>query len=156
MLKNINETIVEKVWHHDYFEVCKQRLSPESYIIMIQEINKFIDNTKERNTDLIVKKIIPKRDWRHSIWNEVYTQACSSDDCYSAQLVGLLVLQELIKRDDTWYFVKTDVASNMIYFNREEASQLLTFTEQFFKILGLVILIFNFLILNSRVNALSK
>jgi hypothetical protein len=122
MLKNINETVVKEVWHHDYFEICKKRLTKESYGVMLKVVHDFIDNTKEIKSDLVVKKIIPKRDWRHSIWNEAYTQACSSDDCYSAQFVGLLVIQELIKRDDTWYFIKKDVASNMIYFNRELVS----------------------------------
>jgi len=122
MLKNINETSLLEVWYYDYFEICKKRVSLESYNIMLKEVNDFIDDTKKENVNLVVKKIIPKCDWRHSIWNEAYTQACSSDDCYSAQFVGLLVCQELIKRDDTWYFVKRDVASNMIYFNREVAS----------------------------------
>jgi len=119
MLRNINESIVDEVWHHDYFEICKKRISTEAYHKMLKEVHKFIDTTKKLNTNLIVKKIIPKVDWRHSLWNEAYTQACSSDDCYSAQFVGLLVLQELMKREDTWYFIKKDVASNMIYFSRE-------------------------------------
>ena len=119
MLKNINETIVDEVWHHDYFEICKNRLSDESYDVMLKEVHSFIDNTKEIDANLVIKKIIPKRDWRHSLWAEVFTQACSCDDCYSAQFIRLLVIQELIKRDDTWYYVKRDVASNMIYFNRE-------------------------------------
>lgn len=122
MLRNINETIVDEVWHHDYFEICKKRLSTEAYTNMLNLVHSFIDNTKEVKEKLVVKKIIPKRDWRHTIWNDAYTQACSSDDCYSAQFVGLLVLQELIKREDTWYFIKRDVASNMIYFNRDKVS----------------------------------
>ncbi|MDC0932392.1 hypothetical protein OAR97_00960 [Arcobacteraceae bacterium] len=122
MVRNINETLIEEVWHHDYFEICKKRLSDEAYTHMLEVVHDFIDNTKKIDEKLVVKRIIPKLDWRHSLWNEAYTQACSSDDCYSAQFVGLLVCQELIKRDDTWYFIKRDVASNMVYFNREKVS----------------------------------
>ena len=107
MLKNINENIIDEVWHKKYFEVCKIRMSESSYEKMIKEINNIIDEKLKNNTNLIVRKIFPRRNWLNSIWEEAYTKACSHDDCYSGQFIGLLVCQELIARDETWYFIKS-------------------------------------------------
>lgn len=117
MLKHINNKIVKEVWHQDYFEICKNRVSSESYNKMIKEINKIIDENKNSNSKIVVKTLIPKKHWLNSTWKEAFTQACAQDDCYAAQFLGLLVCQELILREETWYFTKNDVASNMIYFN---------------------------------------
>jgi len=118
MLKNINENTINEVWHKNYFEICKLRLSKSSYEIMIEEINKVIDEKLKSNSKLVVRSIFPRNIWRNTIWEEAYTKACSQDDCYSGQFVGLLVCQELILREETWYFIKTDVSSNMVYFTK--------------------------------------
>ena len=118
MLKNINEKNINEVWHKKYFEICKLRMSETSYKKMIEEINIIIDEKLKSNSKLIVRKIFPKKAWKNTIWEEAYTKACSQDDCYSGQFVGLLVCQELIARGETWYFIKSDVASNMVYFNK--------------------------------------
>ena len=116
MLKSINEKTIYEVWHSNYFEICKLRMTDTSYKKMIVEINNIIDEKLKNNSKLIVRKIFPRKVWTNTIWEEAYTKACSHDDCYAGQFIGLLVCQELIAREETWYFIKNDVSSNMVYF----------------------------------------
>lgn len=118
LLKHVNEKIVNEVWHYDYFELCKFRISDNAYKKMIDEINKVIDENLKEKSKIVVKKLVPKRVWINTTWDEAYTKACSHDDCYSAQFIGLLMCQELIKREETWYFLKKDLATNMVYFTK--------------------------------------
>lgn len=118
MLKDIRERSVNEVWHKEYFEICKFRISNLAYEKMLEEINRIIDEKLKTNSKIVVKQIVPKTRWVDTIWDEAYTQACSHDDCYSGQFVGLLMCQELIKRDETWYFVKKNLATNMVYFTK--------------------------------------
>ena len=53
----------------------------------------------------------------------LYSKACGNDEEYSAKFFGLLLCQALIDRDETWYFIKQDIARGMIYFREKEVSK---------------------------------
>lgn len=119
MLKNIiHDKAINEVWYKEYFEICKSRVSSEAYKNMISEIHKFIDVKLKSNTKIIVKDLLPKKTYLNTTWEEAFTQACAYDDCYADQFVGLLLCQELISRDETWYFIEQKLSFDMVYFRK--------------------------------------
>ena len=120
MLSSIEDNIVNAVWHKKFFDASKHWLSDDEYQAMIDELNIIIQKSIDDNSDIIVAGFIPGSDWSGTVWDPIYTKACGFDFDYSAQFFGLLVCQVLIDRDETWYFIKQDVARSMIYFRPQE------------------------------------
>ncbi len=116
MLSNINGNIVKNVWHKKFFNVSKGWLSGDEYQKMIDELNNVVQKNIDDGTDIVVSSFIPGSDWRGTVWDPIYTKACGFDFDHSAQFFGLLVCKVLIDRDETWYYIKQDVAKGMIYF----------------------------------------
>jgi hypothetical protein len=122
MLCNINNDWVRSVWHKEFFDASKSRLSIEEYSSLIKELNKIIQKSIEKKSDIVVSSFIPGRDWSDTVWDVIHSKACGYDEEHSAQFFGLLVCQVLIERNETWMFIKQDVAKGMIYFRDKKTS----------------------------------
>ncbi len=115
MLKSIDSNIVKLVWHKEFFDARKKRLTEKEYQNMIIELNRIVQNSIDNQTDIVVSSFIPGSDWKDTVWEPIYRNACSNEE-QSAQFFGLLVCQVLINRRETWFFIKQDIARGMIYF----------------------------------------
>lgn len=124
MLSNLDGNIVKTVWHKDFFNVCKNRLSEDEYQTMINELNKIIEKSVETKSDVIVSSFIPGKDWSNTIWDPIYSKACIFHEEHSAQFFGLLVCNVLIDRKEKWYFLKQDIARGMIYFKEKNKEKI--------------------------------
>ena len=123
MLSSINYDFVNTVWHKAFFDASKSRLSNEEYESMVDELNNIIQKSIDDNSDIVVSSFIPGHDWSNTIWDAIYSKACGCDEEYSAQFFGLLLCQVLIDREETWFFIKQDVARGMIYFREKEVTE---------------------------------
>lgn len=123
MLSSINYDLVKTVWHKPFFDASKSRLTLEAYQLMVDELNKIVQNSIDTKSDIVVSSFIPGSDWSGTVWDPIYSKACGNDEEYSAKFFGLLVCQVLIDREETWYFIKQDVARSMIYFKAKEKSE---------------------------------
>jgi len=124
MLSSIDGNIVRTVWHKDFYDNCKSRLSDNEYVAMTDELNKIVKKKRKDKSDIVVSSFIPGSDWSDTVWDPIYTKACGKDEEYSAKFFGLLVCQVLIDREETWFFIKQDIARGMIYFKENEANLL--------------------------------
>ena len=120
MLSSINESSVNTVWHKDFFDICKSRLNEKEMGLMVNELNKVVDESIENNADVVVSSFIPGSNWTNTVWDPIYSKACLYHEEHSAQFFGLLVCQVLIDRKEKWYFIKQDVAKGMIYFKKRK------------------------------------
>ncbi len=120
MLSSIESNVVNTVWYKKFFDASKSWLSDDEYQAMIDELNRIVQNSIDDNSDIVVSSFIPGSDWSGTVWDPIYTKACGFDFDYSAQFFGLLVCQVLIDREETWYFIKQDVARGMIYFRPQK------------------------------------
>lgn len=120
MLSNISYDFVKTVWHKAFFDASKSRLSDEEYKAMTYELNRIVQKSIDEKSDIVVSSFIPGSNWSDTVWDPIYSKACGHDEEYSAQFFGLLLCQVLIDREETWFFIKQDVARGMIYF-REKA-----------------------------------
>ena len=121
MLSSIEDNIVNTVWHKKFFDASKYWLSDNEYQAMIDELNRVIQGKLDNKEQVVVPSFIPGSDWSDTVWDPIYTKACGFDFDYSAQFFGLLVCQVLIDREETWYFIKQEVAARgMIYFRPQE------------------------------------
>jgi hypothetical protein len=116
MLYNLEDDLVKHVWHKDFFDACKSRLSKKEYQDMVDELNNIIQEKLDSKEDVLVASFIPGSDWSDTVWEPIYSQACGYDEEYSAQFFGLLVAQVLIDREEKWYFLRQDIAKSMVYF----------------------------------------
>jgi len=123
MLSSIDYDLVKTVWHKPFFDASKSRLTIEEYQMMIDELNKIVQKSIDTKNDIVVAGFIPGSDWSGTVWDPIYSKACGHDEEYSAKFFGLLVCQALIDREETWYFIKQDVARSMIYFKEKEKSE---------------------------------
>ena len=124
MLSSINYDIVNTVWHKNFFDASKSRLSDEEYKAMTNELNTIVQKSIDEKSDIVVSSFIPGSDWSDTVWDAIYSKACGYDEEYSAQFFGLLLCQVLIDREETWFFIKQDVARGMIYFREKEVSEI--------------------------------
>ena len=120
MLSNIYNDMVETVWHKDFFNACKNRLNNDDYQLMIDELNRVVQKSIESGSEFVVSSFIPGDDWSGAVWDPIYKDACGFDFDHSAQFFGLLVCQVLIDRDETWYFLKQEIARGMTYFKAKD------------------------------------
>ncbi len=121
MLSSIEDNIVNTVWHKKFFDACKSRLSDDDYNKMIDELNREVDKSVDSGSDVVIAGFIPGDDWSGTVWEPIYNNACGWDFDHSAQFFGLLVCQVLIDREETWYFIRQEVAAkSMIYFRPQE------------------------------------
>ena len=123
MLSSINYDFVNIVWHKQFFDASKSRLSNEEYESMVNELNNIIQKSIDDNSNIVVSSFIPGSDWSNTVWDAIYFKACGCDEEYSALFFGLLLCQVLIDREETWFFIKQDVARGMIYFREKEVTQ---------------------------------
>ena len=91
---------------------------------MTDELNKIVQKSIDEKSDIVVSSFIPGSDWSDTVWDAIYSKACGHDEEYSAQFFGLLLCQVLIDREETWFFIKQDVARGMIYFREKEVSEI--------------------------------
>ena len=115
MLSSIEGNLTKAVWYKKFFDASKQWLSEDEYQAMIDELNRVVQKSIDDNSDIVVAGFIPGSDWSGTVWDPIYTKACGFDFDHAAQFFGLLVCQVLIDREETWYFIKQDVARSMIY-----------------------------------------
>ena len=120
MLSSIENNIVNTVWYKKFFDASKSWLSDDEYQAMIDELNRVIQEKLDNKEQVVVSSFIPGSDWSDTVWDPIYTKACGFDFDHAAQFFGLLVCQVLIDREETWYFIKQDVARGMIYFRPQE------------------------------------
>jgi hypothetical protein len=121
MLSSIEKNIINTVWYKKFFDASKQWLSNDEYQAMVDELNRIIQEKLDNKEQVVVAGFIPGSDWSDTVWDPIYTKACASDFDHSAQFFGLLVCQVLIDREETWYFIKQEVAArSMIYFRPQE------------------------------------
>lgn len=120
MLSSIENNIVNTVWYKKFFDASKSWLSDDEYQAMIDELNRVVQEKLDNKDKVVVSSFIPGSDWSNTVWDPIYTKACGFDFDHSAQFFGLLMCQVLIDRDETWYFIKQDVARGMIYFRPQE------------------------------------
>jgi len=123
MLSSIDCDFVNIVWHKAFFDASKSRLSNEEYQDMILELNHIVQKSIEDKSDIVVSSFIPGSDWSDTVWDAIYSKACGNDEEYSAQFFGLLLCQVLIDREETWFFIKQDVARGMIYFREKNKTE---------------------------------
>ncbi|MFW6307358.1 MAG: hypothetical protein ACOC08_01805 [Campylobacterales bacterium] len=125
MLCSIDDNVIEKVWHRDFFMACRGRLSESEYGAMIDRLNEIIDEKSNNKEDIVVSSFIPGKDWSDTVWDPIYSKACGKDVEHSAMFFGLLVCQVLIDRDEKWYFIDSEIASGMTYFlSKEDANRI--------------------------------
>jgi len=124
MLSSIDYDFVKTVWHKNFFDASKSRLSNEEYKNMTDELNKIVQKSVDEKSDIVVSSFIPGSDWSDTVWDPIYSKACGYDEEYSAQFFGLLLCQVLIDREETWFFIKQDVARGMIYFREKEKNEI--------------------------------
>ncbi len=120
MLSSIDSKSVMTVWHKKFFDACKSRLSDDEYKVMIDELNRIVQESIDSKKDIVVSSFIPGSDWMNTAWEPIYFKACAHDEEHSAQFFGLLVCQTLMDRGETWYYIKQDIARGMIYFRGKE------------------------------------
>ncbi len=121
MLSSIELNPVKIVWHKKFFDASKSWLSDDEYQAMTDELNNIVQNSIDDNNGIVVAGFIPGSDWSGTVWEPIYTKACGWDFDHSAQFFGLLVCQVLIDREETWYFIKQEVAArSMIYFRPQK------------------------------------
>jgi hypothetical protein len=121
MLSSIEKNIINTVWYKKFFDASKQWLSDDEYQAMVDELNRIIQEKLDNKEQVVVSSFIPGSDWSDTVWDPIYTKACGSDFDHAAQFFGLLVCQVLIDREETWYFIKQEVAARgMIYFRPQE------------------------------------
>ena len=123
MLSSIKPNVVNTVWHKKFFDASKHWLSNDEYQAMVDELNRIIQKSIDDNSDIVVSSFIPGSDWSGTVWEPIYTKACGFDFDHAAQFFGLLVCQVLIDREETWYFIKQDVARSMIYFRSQKKTE---------------------------------
>jgi len=124
MLSSINYDFVNTVWHKDFFDASKSRLSDEEYKAMTDELNTIVQKSIDDKIKIVVSSFIPGSDWSNTVWDAIYSKACGYDEEFSAKFFGLLLCQVLINREETWFFIKQDVARGMIYFREKEVSEI--------------------------------
>lgn len=126
MLSNINGDLVKKVWHKDFFNASKSNLKNDDYQVMIDELNRLVQECIDKGTDVVVSSFIPGSNWSGTVWQPIYNDACRWQEDHSAMFFGLLVCQVLIDREETWYFLKQENAKGMTYFKpkkKDESSE---------------------------------
>jgi len=124
MLSSINYDFVNTVWHKAFFDASKSRLSNEEYKSMVDELNMIVQKSIDEKSDIVVSSFIPGNNWSNTVWDAIYSKACGYDEEFSAKFFGLLLCQVLINREETWFFIKQDVARGMIYFREKEVSEI--------------------------------
>ena len=124
MLSSINYDFVNTVWYKAFFDASKSRLLDEEYKAMTDELNIIVQKSIDDNSDIVVSSFIPGSDWSNTVWDPIYSKACGYDEEFSAQFFGLLLCQVLIDREETWFFIKQDVARGMIYFREKEVNEI--------------------------------
>lgn len=125
MLSNIDGNLIKTVWHREFYDACKSRLSDDEFNHMIIELNHIVEGNIENKDGVVVSSFIPGSDWSDTVWDPIYSKACLCDEEHSAQFFGLLVCQVLIDRDEKWYFLKQDIARGMIYFKEKEKNEII-------------------------------
>ena len=116
MLSNIDDALVSEVWHKDFFNARKAELKDANYKEMIGKLDELVQECMDRGDNVVVSSFIPGSDWRGSVWQPIYDDACGQDFEHSAMFFGLLVQKVLIDREEKWYFLKQDNVKGMIYF----------------------------------------
>jgi len=124
MLSSINYDFINSVWHKDFFNASRSRLSDKDYKAMTNELNTIVQKSIDEKSDIVVSSFILGSYWSDTIWDAIYSKACGCNEEYSAQFFGLLLYQVLIDREETWFFIKQDVARGMIYFREKEVSEI--------------------------------
>ena len=93
-----------------FYEFQKRKLSEIDFKLMEDFVNKIIDD-KKFVSDGSVKFVVPgwevKSDWNGTPLIKIYTDACGNNIETSAMWLGLLFLETMINREETWYCSKT-------------------------------------------------
>ena len=117
MLSSINDDLVKTVWYKDFFNRAKGDLKNDNdYQIMIDELNRLVQECIDKGSNFVVAGFIPGSDWTGTVWQPIYDDACHGQEDHSAMFFGLLVCQVLIDRKETWYFLKQENVNSMTYF----------------------------------------
>jgi len=73
MLSSINYNFVNTVWHKDFFDASKSRLSDEEYKAMMDELNKIVQKSIDEKSDIVVSSFIPGSNWSNTVWDAIYS-----------------------------------------------------------------------------------
>ena len=117
MLLTIDRKIIRKVPHQEKFFTWRDRLRVSGELRPIyDELNRRIDKSN-RIVDL---NWISRNDWTETVFQPIYETACNRDHEQSALFFGLLLWETMMKRDEAWYFIKSDNVSGTTYFRKED------------------------------------
>ena len=67
MLSSIDCNFVNTVWHKNFFDASKSRLSDEEYKNMTDELNKIVQKSIDEKSDIVVSTFIPGSDWSETV-----------------------------------------------------------------------------------------
>jgi len=98
----------------EFFDSCVQRLSGRQIEAMRAEINRRFDAG-----DVNTSSWIPGSDWTGTPFEPIYYDACHEDWDSSRWFFGLLVWDTVMQREDSWAFIRQDVAQGLTYFRVE-------------------------------------
>jgi len=99
MIYNIDTDKV--ITTHPYakeFRIWRNRLSTSEFDAIVQELNLMIDQK-----DIHTAGWMPGKNWNGTIFEPIYTKACSRNEDESGLCFGLFVWHVFHTRSDAWY-----------------------------------------------------
>ncbi len=109
------------VTHREFFERHYQRLSRQQQDEINDEIDRVLDSGRIHTTSWI-----PGPDWTGKPYQAIYDVACEEDWHKARLLYGLIFMQRVIEREDSWfcgrYPQREDEIIGLTYWKPEEGA----------------------------------
>jgi hypothetical protein len=100
MLYSIEEgKIINYIPHESDYQFWHDQLSDSEYQAIVDELNNRIDGT-----DIQTSSWIPGSDWTGTVFDPIYSKACSNNVTESGLCFGLFVWVVMMNRPETWAF----------------------------------------------------
>ena len=100
--------------HKEFFETGEQRLSAEELENIKRFINDAIDKSLEETANAGDRVYVPgwrtQKDWTGTPLQAIFEKACPGNFEMSAFWYGLITMQVIIDRPETWLAMKTQFA----------------------------------------------
>ncbi|MFW6016750.1 MAG: hypothetical protein ACOCRK_09960 [bacterium] len=90
---------IKEIPYKKEFDVWKSRLTEEQYNSIVDELNNRIDND-----EIHTSSWIPGSDWRGTVFQPIYENACNKNVEAAAKFFGLILYQVIIDREEVWSF----------------------------------------------------
>ncbi len=92
---------ITRIPHHDSYKTWHDRLAPEEYQAITDELHSRIDGEEIKTSSWI-----PGNDWRGTVFQPIYEKACRHNYDAAARFFGIIVWCVFMEHKEKWGFGK--------------------------------------------------